>query len=288
MSADRLWQACRRAFYYQYVAPRQMDLDAEDRNRLFVLRRLTGLKMLEGRLVHETAENLINQHRLGRSLHLEPAVAFFEERVRNYEEAADQEIAETYNGLRINEGFFDWIRRDGARQVANFVNIVWPTLARLEYLQHEEYESFYLQNIRVNVKVDYTTRSKDGKIVVTDWKTGREVRPDDGNVQLAVYGLWASSKYEVPLKQVRVEVAYLRTGRSFPLALGEDLVRNAREAVMAGAAEVLAAETLEDFPTDPEPEKCTSCKFASICPDGREILEQFYAEAVRDVVDKPG
>ena len=288
VSSDRLWQTCRRAFYYQYVAPWQASAERSERERLFRLRGLTGLKLLEGRLVHETAENLVNQHRLGRSLQVAPAVAFYDERVRAYKGTSRDTVVEAYNGLLLRDEFWELIRNDGAAQLGNFIQIIWPNLADLEYLQHEEFENFYLQDIKVNVKVDYTTRSQNGIVVVTDWKTGQDFRPEEGNVQLAVYGLWAASKFQVPLGKVRLELAYLRTGRSYPVELTEDLVRDAKEAVTAGAAEVLAAEDLDDFPTSPDPDKCTSCKFATVCPAGKGILEQFFADSVKDVVAKLG
>ncbi len=67
------------------------------------------------------------------------------------------------------------------------------------------------------------------------------------------------------------------------MELTEALIRDAKEAVLAGAAEVLATEIPGDFPTNPDPGKCTSCKFATICPDGRIILEDFYTGSVEDV-----
>lgn len=286
VSSDRLWQACRRAFFYQYVAPWRSSSNRAERERLFTLKKLTGIRLLEGRLVHEASENLINQHRLGRALQLDPAIAFYRDSVRRYRETARETIAEAYNGLLLRDEFFDLIRDDGTLQVANFVQITWPNLAGLEYLQHEEFESFYLHGIKVNVKVDYATRSPDGTVVVTDWKTGQDLRPEEGSVQLAVYGLWAASKYEVPLNKVRLELAYLRTGRSYPLEVTQELVQDAKEAVIAGAGEVLASDALEDFPTSPHPERCTACKFATVCPDGKTMLERFYAESARESVAK--
>lgn len=163
---------------------------------------------------------------------------------------------------------------------------MWPNLADLEYLAHEDFENFVMGGgVKVNVKVDYVTKSPDGRIVVTDWKTGEE-RREENELQMAVYGMWASSKYDVPLNRVILELAYLRTGDSRPVKLDEEAVSFAKEAILADSAEVLAADRIEDFPTNPAPDRCTACPFARICPDGVQVLEEYFATSVRDTVAK--
>ena len=285
VSSDRLWQTCRRAFYYRYVASWQSSTEPSVVNRLYQMKRLTPLAALEGRLVHDSVENLIQQHRLGRPLKASPAQEQYTQLVGRYKQTAREMVAEAYNGLAIQERYFDLILEEGRTQVANFVNIVWPNLADLEYLMHEEFENFALESIKVNVKVDYVTKSPNGSIVVTDWKTGEE-RREENELQMAVYGMWASSKYAVPLSQVMLELAYLRTGSSHPVKLNEEAVTFAKEAILTGAADVLAADRIDDFPTNPAPDRCIECPFARICPDGIQVLDEYFATSVRRTVDK--
>jgi len=247
---------------------------------------LTPLIALEGRLVHDSVENLIQQHRLGRPLKAAPAQEQYAQLVDHYKQTARETIAEAYNGLAIQEKYFDLVLDDGRKQIANFVNIVWPNLADLEYLQHEEFENFVSEGIKVNVKVDYVTKSPDGKVVVTDWKTGEERQRHENELQLAVYGMWASWKYDVPLDRVMLELAYLRTGDSFPVRMDEEAVAFAKEAILVGAADVLAADKFDDFSTNPAPDRCIACPFARVCPDGIQILEDYFATSVRSTVAK--
>ncbi len=286
VSSDRLWQACRRAFYYRYVAIWQSSTEPSVRNRLYQMKGLTPLAALEGRLVHDSVENLIQQHRLGRPLKAAPAQEQYEQLVDRYQQTAREMIAEAYNGLAIQKKYFDLILQDGRKQIANFVNIVWPNLADLEYLMHEEFENFALEGVKVNVKVDYVTKSPDGRVVVTDWKTGEERQRDENDLQMAVYGMWASSKYDVPLSRVMLELAYLRTGGSHPVKLNEDAMTLSKEAILTGAADVLAADRIDDFPTNPAPDRCIECPFARVCPDGLQLLEEYFATSVRSAVDK--
>jgi CRISPR/Cas system-associated exonuclease Cas4 (RecB family) len=285
VSSGRLWQTCRRAFYYRYVASWQSTTGASARNRLYQMKDLTPLAALEGRLVHDSVENLIQQHRLGRLLRAAPAQEQYSGLVGRYKQMARDLVAEAYNGLAVQEKYFDLILEDGRAQIANFVKIVWPNLADLEYLSHEQFENFVVGGVKVNVKVDYVTKSPDGKIVVTDWKTGEE-RREENELQLAVYGMWASSKYEVPLNLVMLELAYLKTGDSRPVKLDEEAIADAKEAILAGSAEVLAADKLEDFVTNPSPDRCIACPFARVCPDGTQVLDDYIAVSVRKTVAK--
>lgn len=288
VSSDRLWQSCRRAFYYRYVASGQSSTEPSIRNRLYQMKSLTPLAALEGRLVHDAVENLIQQHRLGRPLKAAPAQEQYAQLVNRFKQTARETITEAYNGLAVQEKYFDLILEDGRNQIANFVNIVWPNLADLEYLMHEEFENFALEGIKVNVKVDHVTRSPDGKVVVTDWKTGKERQRDENELQLAVYGMWAASKYDVPLKRVMLELAYLRTGDSYPVKLDAETIAFAKEAILSGTAEILAADRMDDFPTSPAPDQCIACPFARICPDGLQILDDYFEDPVRNAVGESG
>src|SRR2546428_5314093 len=261
VSSEKLWQVCRRAFFYRYVASSQSVTEATVRNKLYQMKDLTPLAALEGRLVHDSVENLVQQHRLGRPLKAAPAQEQYSQLVDQYKRTARETITEAYSGLAIQSKYFEVIREDGRKQIANFVNIFWPNLADLEYLMHEEFENFVVEGIKVNVKVDYVTRSPSGKIVVTDWKTGEERRKEN-ELQIAVYGMWAASKYDVPVDRVMLELAYLRKGDSHPVKLDEPAITFAQEAILAGAADVLAADSMDDFPTNPALDRCSACPFA--------------------------
>lgn len=277
ISSDRLWNSCRRAFFFRYVSNWQPPGEFPPADQIKRLKDLTGLQLLEGRLVHEAIENAVQQHRLGRKILLEPMLSFYEAQWRAFSESPAQNLTEGFNGMTVSEEFLEFVLADGKRQLERFVRIIWPQVRDLEYLEHEEFENFYIDDLKVHVKVDLVTRSGDGTIVITDWKTGQEYTPDKDDIQLAVYGLWASSKFEVPLERVKLELAYLRTGRSIPVELRSDIIRDVTEAVLASSAEVLAADDLEDFPTSPYPERCLSCPFASVCPDGTATLEDLRA-----------
>lgn len=276
VSSDKLWRSCRRAFYYRYVAGSQPGADPTLRNQLYQMKALTPLAALEGRLVHECIESLIQQHRLGRVLKAPPAQEQYAALVSSYEDKSTERIAEAYNGLAIRHTYFDLVLSDGQKQIANFVKIIWPNLADLEYLAHEQFENFVVGGVKVNVKVDFVTKSPDGKVVVTDWKTGDE-RREENELQLAVYGMWAASKYDVPLDRVLLELAYLRTGTPKPVKFDEDAMASAKEAILAGSAEIIASDRLEDFATNPSADRCCACAFARVCPDGNRVIEDCIA-----------
>ena len=73
VSSDKLWRSCPRAFYYRYVASWQPSTTSVIRNKLYQMKRLTPVAALEGRLVHDSIEDIIQQHRLSRPLNIAPA-----------------------------------------------------------------------------------------------------------------------------------------------------------------------------------------------------------------------
>lgn len=108
VSSDKLWQTCRRAFYYRYVASWQSTTEASVRNRLYQMKNLTPLAALEGRLVHDSVENLIQQHRLGRPLKAAPAQEQYAELVHRFKQMAREVIAEAYTASRSKRSTSTW------------------------------------------------------------------------------------------------------------------------------------------------------------------------------------
>jgi len=281
VSSESTWRQCKYMFFMRYVALSHRNLDASTRNKLYTMKKLTSLSMLEGRIIHEMIEDMIQQTRLGRQPQTVMVADRFWAALLRYKEKSSETITEAFNGLKIEDTFYELVRKDGESQIRNFIEIVWPRLSNLEYLAHEEFESFVVNGIRVNVKVDYVTKSPNGKIVLTDWKTGAEKNVLEGGLQMAVYGMWASSKYNVPISEIMVELAHLRSAKSHPIKLDDKMVSTAKETIYIGASEILATDSVDGFSTNPTPEKCVACPFARVCEDGSQILEECVEGFVR-------
>jgi CRISPR/Cas system-associated exonuclease Cas4 (RecB family) len=66
----------------------------------------------------------------------------------------------------------------------------------------EEFSSFYLDHVKINLAIDCAIR--EGKeILLYDWKTGRSI-PESLSVQLCCYALYAMEKWRIPPESLKV------------------------------------------------------------------------------------
>jgi putative sterol carrier protein len=66
----------------------------------------------------------------------------------------------------------------------------------------EEFSSFHLDNIRINLAIDCAIKEGDG-VYLYDWKTGKSLS-EDLSIQLACYALYAMEKWHVHTESLRI------------------------------------------------------------------------------------
>lgn len=98
-SKHRLWDLCKRHYYYQHIGPALKESENFNVFRLKRLKELTAKYALEGLLIHEAIENQIGQHYLGRCMNEQGAKAQFSNRVEQYRKTACEMITEFFNGM---------------------------------------------------------------------------------------------------------------------------------------------------------------------------------------------
>ena len=127
--------------------------------------------------------------------------------------------------------------------------------------------------MKINLKIDYLTRSEDQTIVITDWKTGNEELQGD-NLQVGIYTLWCMNKFEYPVDKIKAELIFLRTGKTLPISLTMNDCNSIKEKILAEASEIMLIDSIDDFIPTPRRRKCVSCQFAIICQEGKKIIEE--------------
>jgi hypothetical protein len=70
------------------------------------------------------------------------------------------------------------------------------------WLEVEEFSSFHLDNIRINLAIDCAIKEGDG-VYLYDWKTGKSLS-EDLSIQLACYALYAMEKWYVHPESLRI------------------------------------------------------------------------------------
>lgn len=132
---------------------------------------------------------------------------------------------------------------------------------------------FMFGGVLVYASPDLVAMDEAGNAQIIDWKTG--LRPDKAQLaQLAVYGLYVSERFGLPLHRMTTHLVYVRTGdveKHADLAAGADEVRrmidtyvgDVRGRLTDPAANV--AGDIELFPMTEDRRSCRRCNFRELC-----------------------
>jgi hypothetical protein len=89
------------------------------------------------------------------------------------------------------------------------------------WLEVEEFSSFQLDDIKINVVIDCAVKEGKG-IIIYDWKTGKALS-EDLSVQLCCYAFYAIEKWNLPPESLRVVEYNLNSNKanSFSVTMAE-------------------------------------------------------------------
>lgn len=215
---DETLASCPRKYYFQYYGYWGGWLaGADPRTReIYILRNLNTLPLWVGQKIHACIDHTIQNLRWGQpSLAVDKIIEVTLTKMR-------QEFVNSYYGrYRENpksRGFFeheyglgrgedDW--RDATAQVERCLRTFYGSavyaalreLPRTAWLEAEEWASFTLDDVRVWVKLDCAFRDAEGRVVIYDWKTGRQLAADT-SLQLSCYALYAAQRWGADASRV--------------------------------------------------------------------------------------
>ena len=264
-SKHNLWQRCKLAFYYRYIGTALKRSDNFDVEKLKVLKGLNPKNAIKGKIVHEIIENQVGMLLSGRDMNEDASNNLLVHKVEQFRKSAKDTIIESYNGEDIDESFFDNMRSDGIDQISIFFNVIWPQFKDYEYKGHEALETINLGDVSCMVKADYISETRDGIVVVTDWKTGKENPKYESELQIGGYALFAREKYEKDPELIRSELVYLTSGaiRSFKFTSEE--LEAIESKIDADFKEMYVSVEMETFEPTPTKWNCRGCHFATVC-----------------------
>ena len=146
-------------------------------------------------------------------------------------------------------------------------------VGRERWLALEDLVSFHVGEVEVFLRMDLAYRDHDGRVVIVDWKTGRnEGRFNE--VQVAGYALYATEQGWVSEpEQISTELNYLVIPKAVRRSVNRKAIENARSFILksAGTMKALLLDPLqnlarlEDFPMIDRPQVCRRCNFRRLC-----------------------
>lgn len=224
---------------------------------------------LQGSLIHDVIKHLIGQKKLDRELNEESAINLYSKWVDDKKQFGGRSLVESFNGDVIDADFYENIKVNGIAQIETFFRIVWPNLKDLEYLSHEEYEHFKINDVTVTLKPDYVSKSKNGTLVISDWKTGADNENFDNDLQIATYVLWAKEKFQLSSSAIHSELVYLSTGNMRSYNFNDDELEKIKSSIIDDFRRMNDSYEMQTYISTPSQKNCNSCRFATICCDSK-------------------
>lgn len=289
-SRDETFRECLRKYYFQYYGFwGGWYENAKPRVRhIYILKQLQTRQMWGGDHVHRRIERILSDVRRGFEL---PAV---EKSI----EVTLQAMREDFKASRAKQylknpkkscGLFE---HEYAQQVPDeewkknadnvalclrnfYASDVLKTIRGLpaaQWLELEERSSFALDGLKIFVQLDFAFRNEN-RIVIYDWKTGRE--PGHNEIQLACYVLYAVQKWKVTPSQVTAVEFHLPTATETRHEVDQEKLETIRTHIRDSAEEMLVPltdpennvagdEDAFDFTEDDR--ACRRCNFLKVCP----------------------
>jgi hypothetical protein len=170
------------------------------------------------------------------------------------------------------------LRDLGVRAIKNFT--ASDTLREIlsvhpdEWMPIERFEHFHLDDIKVNVKIDFAFRDGD-RLHIIDWKTGARAS-EPATIQLGCYALFAMEKWSARVGKIRTAEVNLTRNEVAESIVSEEDLQSARAYIRDSAASMLRRlrvperneARVDDFAKVEELRTCRWCNFQRVCLGG--------------------
>jgi hypothetical protein len=288
-SRDRLFSECPRKYYFNYYGHwLGWEASAPLRTReIYVLKQLKNRATWIGEVVHDCiARTLRNLSRGIPILHPEEILTITRNRMRQDFRSSREKrywqnprahcgLFEHEYGIEVTDSEWKAAADHVDQCLSNFYGSSYfrefKEMNRSNYLEIEEFSSFFLDHVEVKIKLDCACM-EDDRVIIWDWKTGRSEKGGD-SIQMACYAFYATQAYTVRPEQVLTRLFDLHRGTLHERASTQrsvdevlDFVRGSiRDMlnVLEDAEQNTARE--EDFAKAERPEICLKCNFLKVC-----------------------
>ncbi len=288
VSRDAVFKLCRRKYYYQYYGSwGGWSFDTENRTRtIYILKQLKNRQMWAGTKVHKTIENVLKNLQDGVKIEKNSAI---EDTLTLMREEFRSSLAKMYRMEPKTCALFEheyevpvsdreW--KNNAKHVVDCLKLFFSSqvyedilfLSPDQWLEVEEFSSFYDRGIKIYSVFDFACRKKE-EVFIYDWKTGKEEH-DQNKLQLACYGLFATTKWGLTPDQVQLQEFNLSNGHMVNLSLKKCDLNEIKKHIWNSIENML--NCLEDRQTNTAIEEnfafcenrkiCEYCNYLKICP----------------------
>lgn len=294
LSRHKSMMDCRRKYGLMYYTSHNgWFRDASELSReAYRLKKITNLPILFGQEVHDMIESVINHYLKSGTVPTEERLTThirnrlnlaFRDSVKGFDDWYHRPnrhnmLHEIYYGGELKKASVDEIEKRLTLCIKNFLNSdsfldLTARKDEIKFLESEQFRTMDIEGVKVFVVIDVLYKDlKNNKWVIVDWKTGKETMDD--RHQLAIYAMYISKKYHVPLDQIEIRNEYLLTGECRTHEMREsDLmdVYNIMKLSLVEMGKYVVDEEenkpveLSFFSKTEHIKKCDHCNFRQIC-----------------------
>ena len=286
---DEVFKICSRKYWFAYYGYwNGWHENAPGRTRqIYVLKNLKNRYIWAGEKVHECIQRSLNNIRRGvKVLPADEIVSITLDQMRSeFRSSRSKNYAKNPKTCALFEHEYDSEVTDGEwREVAAHVGDCLRTfygsdiyhglraLERAEWLEVEEFSSFFLDLAKVNVIMDCAIKEGED-LVIYDWKTGKTFS-ESISLQLCCYALYALGKWNIPLNRLRMIEFNLSSNRAAEFSVSPRQVEEVKSYIRGSIKDMesLLTDPGNNVPKAPEHFTMTEderislrCNFRKIC-----------------------
>ncbi len=216
---DEVFKTCPRQYWFAYYGYWNGWLEnvPERTRQIYVLKNLKNRHMWAGEKVHECIQRSLYNIRGGiKVLPVDEIVSITLDQMRaEFRSSKSKNYWKNPKSCGLLEHEYEMeVSNEEWKEVAGnvetclrnfYVSDIYDGLKshlRDGWLEVEEFSSFYLDGIKINLVIDCAIKEGKG-IYLYDWKTGKSLS-EDLSIQLGCYALYAMEKWNAPPKSLSI------------------------------------------------------------------------------------
>ncbi|MFQ5867298.1 MAG: PD-(D/E)XK nuclease family protein [bacterium] len=287
-SRNDIFRECHRKYYYTYYGHwGGWEFDAPDEVRqIYILGKLKNRFMWAGEIVHNSIKNVLEETKSGRVPWMNRLIELTRGQMRyDFESSKNKRYWQDPKSCALFEHEYDvkveeerWkdLRKHVETCIQNFYSSdIFDMVKNIDFslwLPIEEFQGFLFEDSKINVKLDFAYRDRNGGITIIDWKTGKSERAGS-DVQLGCYTLFAIDHWNVGSEEVRTIEYNLYNKRGITNRLNAREIeeikgyirKNIKEMKTLLVDPVQNIASKDNFAKTINQETCNSCNFRRVC-----------------------
>jgi hypothetical protein len=265
-----MFDSCNRQYYYQYIGSLNVSYGHELKSLKYLIEDMSIFKYFLGNIVHKAIELQLKQITRGREVQgFGSAINYIDRVIDETKENQKRHIIEALNGKTYSDKEIDEIGKEAKRQVNIFFNEFFNFYKDLEIIELEDYTNFVIDGYKFYIKPDLVTRSNDGRVYITDWKTDSNFKGAVNPNQMNSYILWALTEGFSNLENLRAEFIFLDSGKSVDYKVSEEKLEDYKVEIIDNSKKLYESidckSCKEDFEKCEKKEICISCGYNQYC-----------------------